>query len=132
MNEVQHPHVLQFMRWCAASEPTVTVWMRTVAPCASRLILHRQLLWPMRMIVPNKEPWHGTSVRTNPASKHPALRRYETSKHLWMVLEYCVGGDLQKLLEKDHRLPEPSIHDFARGIASSLQYCHHKVSSPVF
>jgi serine/threonine protein kinase len=26
--------------------------------------------------------------------------RYETSSHLWLVLEYCVGGDLMTLLRQ--------------------------------
>ncbi|KAM0954302.1 putative protein kinase ULK-ULK4 family [Dioscorea sansibarensis] len=26
---------------------------------------------------------------------------YETSAHLWLVLEYCVGGDLMNLLQQD-------------------------------
>jgi serine/threonine protein kinase len=28
------------------------------------------------------------------------LLRYETSAHFWLVLEYCVGGDLKGLLEQ--------------------------------
>lgn len=28
------------------------------------------------------------------------LLRYETSAHLWLVLEYCVGGDLLTLLRQ--------------------------------
>ena len=55
------------------------------------------------------------------------VSRYETSKHLWLVLEYCVGGDLLALLRKDQQLPEDSVHDFARGLVASLQYCHSKV-----
>ena len=35
-----------------------------------------------------------------------------------------MGGDLKSLLEKDRQLPEDSIHDFACGLAASLQYCH--------
>ncbi|GBG84170.1 hypothetical protein CBR_g38144 [Chara braunii] len=41
---------------------------------------------------------------------------YETSNHLWLILEYCVGGDLLTLLRQDTRLPEESIHDFARDL----------------
>ena len=26
--------------------------------------------------------------------------RYETSAHMWLVLEYCVGGDLRTLLQQ--------------------------------
>ncbi|KAK4724037.1 hypothetical protein R3W88_026816 [Solanum pinnatisectum] len=40
---------------------------------------------------------------------------YETYAHLWLVLEYCVGGNLMSLLQqlKDGKLPEDSIHDLA-------------------
>ena len=44
--------------------------------------------------------------------------RYETSNHLWLILEYCVGGDLMSLLRQDMRLPEASIHDLARDLVS--------------
>lgn len=30
------------------------------------------------------------------------LFRYETSAHLWLVLEYCVGGDLLSILRQVH------------------------------
>ncbi|KAL2644142.1 hypothetical protein R1flu_011729 [Riccia fluitans] len=51
---------------------------------------------------------------------------YETSAHLWLVLEYCVGGDLLTLLKQDARLPEESIHDFARDLVQALQFLHSK------
>ncbi|XP_024394414.1 serine/threonine-protein kinase RUNKEL [Physcomitrium patens] len=51
---------------------------------------------------------------------------YETSAHLWLVLEYCVGGDLLTLLRQDTRLPEESIHDFARDLVQALQFLHSK------
>eukprot|EP00250_Pteridium_aquilinum_P022940 c25934_g1_i1 orf=3-2966(-) len=51
---------------------------------------------------------------------------YETSAHLWLVLEYCVGGDLLTLLRQDTRLPEESIHDFARDLVNALQFLHSK------
>ncbi|KAL6535359.1 hypothetical protein OROMI_026733 [Orobanche minor] len=51
---------------------------------------------------------------------------YETSAHLWLVLEYCVGGDLMTLLQQDGKLPEESIHDFAHDLVKALQYLHSK------
>lgn len=56
--------------------------------------------------------------------------RYETSNHLWLILEYCVGGDLLSLLRQDVRLPETSIHDIGRDLLVSLQYLH--ASSVIF
>ena len=49
---------------------------------------------------------------------------YETTNHLWLILEYCVGGSLYALLKQDARLPEPSIHDFGRDLAASLHHLH--------
>ncbi|KAF3779559.1 Serine/threonine-protein kinase RUNKEL [Nymphaea thermarum] len=49
---------------------------------------------------------------------------YETSAHLWLVLEYCVGGDLMTLLKQDCRLPEESIHDIGRDLVYALQFLH--------
>ncbi|KAL3634568.1 hypothetical protein CASFOL_021622 [Castilleja foliolosa] len=51
---------------------------------------------------------------------------YETSAHLWLVLEYCVGGDLLTLLQQDGKLPEDSIHDLAHDLVKALQYLHSK------
>lgn len=31
---------------------------------------------------------------------------YETRNHLWVIFEYCAGGDLLRLLKQDGRLPE--------------------------
>jgi serine/threonine protein kinase len=50
--------------------------------------------------------------------------RYETSNHLWLILEYCVGGDLLSILRQDMRLPEASIHDMARDLVVAMQYLH--------
>ncbi|KAF2287704.1 hypothetical protein GH714_002383 [Hevea brasiliensis] len=35
------------------------------------------------------------------SQKSKVLQKYETSAHLWLVLEYCVGGDLMTLLRQD-------------------------------
>ncbi|KAG1371198.1 putative Serine/threonine-protein kinase Aurora-3 [Cocos nucifera] len=51
---------------------------------------------------------------------------YETSAHLWLVLEYCVGGDLMTLLKQDSRFPEDSIHDLACDLVKALQFLHSK------
>ncbi|EXB74817.1 Serine/threonine-protein kinase ULK4 [Morus notabilis] len=51
---------------------------------------------------------------------------YETSAHLWLVLEYCVGGDLRTLLQQDGQLPEDSIHDLAHDLLKALQFLHSK------
>jgi len=49
---------------------------------------------------------------------------YETANHLWLILEYCVGGDLLALLRQDVRVPEASAVGWARDAAAALRYLH--------
>ncbi|KXZ51880.1 hypothetical protein GPECTOR_11g315 [Gonium pectorale] len=69
-------------------------------------------------------------VRTMHALDHRNILKffawYETTNHLWLILEFCVGGDLMSLLRQDVRLPESSVHDFARDLVTALQYLHSK------
>ncbi|MBA0696600.1 hypothetical protein Goari_003140, partial [Gossypium aridum] len=51
---------------------------------------------------------------------------YETSAHLWLVLEYCTGGDLMTLLRQDGKLPEDSIYFLAYDLVRALLYLHSK------
>ncbi len=50
--------------------------------------------------------------------------RCETRNHLWLVLEYCVGGNLMSLLKEEPGLSENCVHDFAHDIAKALQHVH--------
>ncbi|KAL5066422.1 hypothetical protein RYX36_028159 [Vicia faba] len=45
---------------------------------------------------------------------------YETSAHLWLVLEYCVGGDLLSILRQDIQLPEESVNELACDLVRAL------------
>ena len=49
---------------------------------------------------------------------------YETRNHLWIIFEYCPGGDLFKLLEEDKKLPEKVVKKFAFELTEGLSYLH--------
>eukprot|EP00854_Cymbomonas_tetramitiformis_P004153 gene4153-5131_t len=51
---------------------------------------------------------------------------YETQNHLWLVLEYCVGGDLLTLLRQDVKLPEDTVLGFARDLVEALSFLHSR------
>jgi serine/threonine protein kinase len=44
--------------------------------------------------------------------------RYETRNHIWLIMEYCTGGDLLNLLLQDTKLPEKSIVVFGASCLS--------------
>ncbi|XP_069815787.1 serine/threonine-protein kinase ULK4 [Dendropsophus ebraccatus] len=49
---------------------------------------------------------------------------YETSNHLWLVVELCTGGSLEAVIGQDEHLPEDTIREFAVDIISGLHYIH--------
>ena len=51
---------------------------------------------------------------------------YETDNHLWMLLEYCAGGNLEDLIVQERCLPTQTILGFARQLSSSLSYLHDR------
>lgn len=51
---------------------------------------------------------------------------YETNNHLWLIMEYCTGGDLLGVLRQDKALPEQSVRAFAVDMVAGLQYLHSR------
>lgn len=49
---------------------------------------------------------------------------YETNNHLWLVVELCTGGSLEKLIAQDGHLPEDSIKSFSVDLISGLHFLH--------
>nr|DBA24863.1 TPA: hypothetical protein GDO54_012461 [Pyxicephalus adspersus] len=49
---------------------------------------------------------------------------YETSNHLWLVIELCTGGSLETVIAQDEHLPEETIREFGVDIISGLHYIH--------
>ncbi|KAI9922031.1 hypothetical protein PsorP6_001909 [Peronosclerospora sorghi] len=49
---------------------------------------------------------------------------YESSNHIWLILEYCMGGDLLNLITHDKQLPESVVKSFGLELVAGLQYLH--------
>ncbi|KAL0223141.1 hypothetical protein P9112_002531 [Eukaryota sp. TZLM1-RC] len=49
---------------------------------------------------------------------------HETPNHLWIVTEYCAGGDLDTVITKDLSLPESTIQSFCHQLLSPLSHIH--------
>uniref|UniRef100_A0A8C5QAI5 Unc-51 like kinase 4 n=1 Tax=Leptobrachium leishanense TaxID=445787 RepID=A0A8C5QAI5_9ANUR len=49
---------------------------------------------------------------------------YETSNHLWLVVELCTGGSLETVIAQDEHLPEETIRKFGIDIVSGLHHIH--------
>lgn len=49
---------------------------------------------------------------------------YETSNHLWLVVELCTGASLQNILLQDMFLPETTIKTFGKDLLRGLAYLH--------
>ncbi|KAI5618130.1 serine/threonine-protein kinase ULK4 [Silurus asotus] len=49
---------------------------------------------------------------------------YETSNHLWMVVELCTGGSLQAVISQDECLPVDVVQEFAMDLLKGLKYIH--------
>lgn len=48
------------------------------------------------------------------------------TEYIYLVLEYCVGGDFSDYLKKCKRLSEDTARNFLRQLASGLKYLHSK------
>ncbi|WAR10143.1 ULK4-like protein [Mya arenaria] len=49
---------------------------------------------------------------------------YETSNHLWLVVELCTGGSLEYLITQDKNVPESSVRTFGIDLVTGLHYIH--------
>ena len=49
---------------------------------------------------------------------------YETTNHIWMVVELCTGDSLDAVLSQDKRLPVETVRHFGVEIVKALFYIH--------
>ena len=114
LNSMSHPNLLRFHTWCAgaagaAGAPSLQRacsrrWGRAAAVAAACVGAVHALPVPVRR--PPPAPCRPPAKTLLTPRALPS--RYETQNHLWVILEYCVGGDLLALLRSDGRLPEAS------------------------
>ncbi|CAJ1062065.1 serine/threonine-protein kinase ULK4 [Xyrichtys novacula] len=67
-------------------------------------------------------------VRLSPDLTHPNIvsfyEWYETSKHLWLVVELCTGGSLQSVISHDGCLSEDVVKKLGWDLVKGLKYIH--------
>ncbi|DBA01019.1 TPA: hypothetical protein N0F65_002629 [Lagenidium giganteum] len=49
---------------------------------------------------------------------------YESQNHIWLIFEFCIGGDLLNLITQDKQLPEAAVKGFGHELIAGLQYLH--------
>uniref|UniRef100_A0A3Q1EW38 Unc-51 like kinase 4 n=1 Tax=Acanthochromis polyacanthus TaxID=80966 RepID=A0A3Q1EW38_9TELE len=49
---------------------------------------------------------------------------YETSSHLWLVVELCTGGSLESIVAQDGSLPEDVVKRFGWDLVKGLKHIH--------
>jgi serine/threonine-protein kinase ULK4 len=68
------------------------------------------------------------SVHYIRALNHPKIVKfhnwYETNNHLWVITEYCTGGDLKSVLSLEESMPETATKIFATDLVEGLSHLH--------
>ncbi|XP_055563027.1 serine/threonine-protein kinase ULK4 isoform X1 [Falco cherrug] len=49
---------------------------------------------------------------------------YETSNHIWLVVELCTGGSLESVIAEDKHLPEDVVREFGVDLVTGLYHIH--------
>lgn len=68
------------------------------------------------------------NVRVSYELSHPNVVQfhewYETTNHLWLVVELCAGDSLSAILSQDGYLPEKQVKEFGMHVVRALVYLH--------
>ncbi|XP_019486585.1 PREDICTED: serine/threonine-protein kinase ULK4 [Hipposideros armiger] len=71
---------------------------------------------------------HPGGVRLTHEIKHKNIvtfhEWYETSNHLWLVVELCTGGSLETVIAQDKNLPEDVVREFGIDLLTGLHHLH--------
>jgi len=51
---------------------------------------------------------------------------YETRNNMWLILEYCTGGDLRSVIKQDSRPDTGMLRLFGLDLMTGLSYCHSR------
>ncbi|KAM8869526.1 serine/threonine-protein kinase ULK4 isoform 2-T2 [Spinachia spinachia] len=75
-----------------------------------------------------KRPEITNHVRLSHDLDHPNIvcfyEWYETSNHLWLVVELCTGGSLESIIGQDGCLSEDVVRSFGWDLVQGLKYIH--------
>ncbi|CAH8856804.1 unnamed protein product [Trichobilharzia szidati] len=78
----------------------------------------------------HRRPLISNHVRVSHELKHKNVLQfyewYETSNHLWLVMELCTGGSLEQVIREDRFLSESVIRKFGTDIVRGLRYVHSR------
>ncbi|KAG8521592.1 Serine/threonine-protein kinase ULK4, partial [Galemys pyrenaicus] len=76
----------------------------------------------------SKRPEITNWVRLTQEIKHKNIvtfhEWYETSNHLWLVVELCTGGSLETVIAQDENLPEDVVREFGIDLITGLHHLH--------
>ena len=51
---------------------------------------------------------------------------FQTNEKLFLILDYCPGGDLARVLQKERRFSEERARIYISGIVLAIQYLHKR------
>ncbi|XP_047455886.1 serine/threonine-protein kinase ULK4 [Mugil cephalus] len=75
-----------------------------------------------------KRPEITNHVRLSQDLDHPNIvcfyEWYETSNHLWLVVELCTGGSLESVISHDGSLSEDVVRSFGWDLVKGLKHIH--------
>lgn len=101
------------------------VAVKSIERSRKKKLLHEVSIFEM---IQNAYMTAKESGSLNGAIWHPNILKfynwYETRNHCWIIIEYCSGGDLYSLIEKDVKLPENTIKKLAYELLEGLSYLH--------